>query len=117
MQNDETTETEAFLRMFDKFFDCVNVRTLSEGIKKKKPNLMPYRSSSDERLKVCFFVCLSFIFLWWLKEEFLDYFVEWETSVNERMDGKFTKAEKAKMMLSRETTSGLKVTGNICSQT
>ena len=39
----ETTETEIFIRKFDQFFDCLNVRSLSE--------LKPYTSVEDERLK------------------------------------------------------------------
>ena len=38
--------------MFDKFFDCLNVRNLEEHRKKNKPNLKPYNSPMDGRLKV-----------------------------------------------------------------
>ncbi len=48
----ETTETEVFVRNFDRFFDCLNVRSKSEGTKKRKPDLRPYTSPEDERLKV-----------------------------------------------------------------
>ena len=47
-----TRETERFVRTFDKFFDCLNVRSLDEHRRKRKPNLKPYTSSSDERLTV-----------------------------------------------------------------
>lgn len=49
-----TRETERFVRIFDKFFDLMNVRSLKEGIYKRKPNLKPYRndSGSKERLQV-----------------------------------------------------------------
>ena len=48
-----TKETERFVRTFDKFFDLMNVRSLDEGIHKRKPNLRPYRndSQSEDRLK------------------------------------------------------------------
>ena len=52
MKSDDTSETEKFIRMMDKHFDCLNVRAISEGIRKLKPNLTPCRSSDDERLKV-----------------------------------------------------------------
>ena len=45
-------ETEKFCRMFDKFFDCLNTRSLVEAKQKLKPNLNPYFSSEDSRLKV-----------------------------------------------------------------
>lgn len=50
--NPETSETERFVHYFDKFFDLMNVRSLDEGIKKRKPNLVPYRETTDDRLLV-----------------------------------------------------------------
>ena len=38
--------------MFDKFFDCLNVRCISESVHRRKPDLRPYRSPDDARLKV-----------------------------------------------------------------
>ena len=49
---EETQETEIFVRYFDKFFDCLNVRCTSESIHSRKPDLRPYRSPDDPRLKV-----------------------------------------------------------------
>ena len=50
---DETTsETERFVRNFDQFFDCFNVRSFTECFKHRKPDLRPYRSAEDSRLKV-----------------------------------------------------------------
>nr|XP_006814580.1 PREDICTED: uncharacterized protein LOC102809633 [Saccoglossus kowalevskii] len=46
--------TVEFIRNFDKFFDCLNVRSMIEGVRKRKPNLMPYRSPDDPRLQLCF---------------------------------------------------------------
>ena len=43
----ETSETK--VQMFDKFFDCLNVRNLDEYRKKRKPNPRLYRSPDDER--------------------------------------------------------------------
>ena len=48
----ETTETKKFVEIFNKFFDCLNVRSLEEHRRKKNPNLKPYRSATDERLEV-----------------------------------------------------------------
>ena len=44
-----TRETEKFVLMFDRFFDCLNVRSLS---KQQKPDLLPYTSPHDKRLEV-----------------------------------------------------------------
>ena len=45
-------ETERFVRVFDKFFDCLNVRSPDEHQRRRKPNLKPYTRSDDERLMV-----------------------------------------------------------------
>ena len=47
-----TKETEYFVRQFDRLFDCLNVWSLSEWVQKKKPDLKPYTSPEDGRLKV-----------------------------------------------------------------
>lgn len=47
-----TTETERFVRNFDRLFDYLNVRSLTDWKSKKKPDLKPYSSPSDSRLKV-----------------------------------------------------------------
>ena len=48
-----TRETEKFILMFDRFFDCLNVRSNS---KQRKPDLLPYTSPNDERLEVKLFL-------------------------------------------------------------
>lgn len=47
----DTEETVKFLRMFNKFFDCLNVRSMWEGRNKRNANLSPYNSEDDQRLK------------------------------------------------------------------
>ena len=47
-----TSETEVFIRNFDRWFDCMNVRSLSEAKTKRKPDLEPYTSPDDSRFKV-----------------------------------------------------------------
>ena len=48
----DTTETERFCRYFNKFFDCLNTRSLYEGMHKRNDNLNPYTDVDDERLQV-----------------------------------------------------------------
>ena len=50
--NPATKETPRFCRIFNKFFDCLNVRSLDEHVLKKKPDMRPYKSKDDSRLKV-----------------------------------------------------------------
>ena len=52
-QSDNNTEaTETFCRIFDKFFDIWNTRSLEESDKKCKPNLKPFYYDFDRRLDV-----------------------------------------------------------------
>lgn len=94
--DDQVKGTAKYCEMMDKFFDCVNVRSLKEGEHEIKPFLEPYKSLNDERFT-------------WLKEEFLPYFTSWLKSINER-PGEFTKQDKAKMFISRQTHEGLIMT-------
>jgi hypothetical protein len=98
----------------DRFFDILNSRNLDESILKRKPDLSPISSIDDPRLKVIgcaarhLFTSILYVILQWLKENFLAYLDEWEQSVNGRTG--FTVAEKRKMMLSRETIEGIRIT-------
>ena len=56
---DEVVETVKFIDKFDKFFDCVNVSSLSGGKLSRNPFKSPYRSPSDFRLKVKNFIPYS----------------------------------------------------------
>lgn len=101
------------MRKLDRFFDCMNVRSYNECIYKRKPDLRPYRKLDDPRLTVNIELCacmhdiIIIVCMQWLESDFLSYFKEWEDSVaNEE--------EKAKMMIARETRTGLKFTGNSC---
>ena len=46
------------MKLFDRFFDCFNVRSLSEGIHERKPDRRPYRDPTDSRLEVSTLVVL-----------------------------------------------------------
>ena len=47
-----TRETRLFIRMIDKFFDCLNVKSPLLSKLKRKDSIAPYTSPSDERFKV-----------------------------------------------------------------
>jgi len=49
---DKVKETVKFVRMIDKFFDCLNVNSFTHGKRKRKPFQDPYRSKDDFRIKV-----------------------------------------------------------------
>ena len=57
--------------------------------------------------------CLQ-CFIQWLKDDFIGYLDDWETSVRERPG--FSRAEQNNMLLSPETRLGLRTTGMYASQ-
>ena len=100
----ETEETEKFVRHFDDFFDCVNVRSFSEWVTSRKPNRKLYSSPNDPRLQVMLskhtlthppthppththththYYALTHC-LKWLEKDFLGYLDKWQASVNSR---------------------------------
>lgn len=92
---DCATETIKFIRLHDTFFDIFNIANLTDGRNKRKPALDPFRSINDWRFK-------------WLEEEFLKYFNEWDEEVqNLEVPEGF---EKDKMLLSKETLEGIRIT-------
>lgn len=126
--DDATTETETFVRNFDRFFDCLNVRSISEWKTKRKEDLKPYKTADDSRLKVRSKCCIAFVLrilnmntqkknamhmcnylLQLLENDFLQYLKNWEDSVNRCTD--LSKGKKQKLLLSTETPEGLRITG------
>ena len=89
-------ETAEFILRIDKFFDCCNVHNTKECTFKGKPFLTPYTNQDDDRFE-------------WLKNDFLGYFKNWKNNIENR-PGNFTKNDKCKKFLSRQTYEGLKIT-------
>lgn len=48
----DATETARFVRMVDRFFDIMNVRSLAEAHRVRKPDLLPFTSPQDVRFEV-----------------------------------------------------------------
>ena len=48
----DTSATEKFCRIFNKFFDIFNTRSINEGKFKKNHDLDPFSKEDDPRLKV-----------------------------------------------------------------
>lgn len=92
---ENVSETVHFIRTFNKFFDCLNVRNLLEGKNKRNPDLNPYRNVNDPRLA-------------WLRNDFLEYIKEWERCVETR-EGELTAAQRTAMQLSYQTKTGLQI--------
>ena len=44
---DHIKSTEKFIRLTDRFFDCLNVTTTYQGVKSKKAVLYPYKEPDD----------------------------------------------------------------------
>ena len=49
---DEASETAKFVRMMDRFFDCLNITNLTNGMHEQKSFQDPYTNANDFYLKV-----------------------------------------------------------------
>ena len=52
LDNDNTRETRLFIRMIDRFFDYLNIRSPLAHQLKRKEGIAPYRKQDDQRFKV-----------------------------------------------------------------
>lgn len=54
LENDDNLrETERFVRLFNKFFDIMNIRCITEYVRTRNPDKKPFYDENDDRLKVC----------------------------------------------------------------
>ena len=93
---EETFGTAGFISKINKFFDCLNVRSLTEHITTRNPDKAPYESQDDPRFD-------------WLENDFLKYLHDWSESVNNR-EGDFTAKDRQRMFLAHQTYEGLQIT-------
>ena len=93
---EEAKETARFCEMMNTFFDCLNVRSTTEHIRKRNNLLAPYSSPDDARFE-------------WLKNTFLVYLQEWLNATQQRA-GNFSKDDRARMFISQQTYHGLRMT-------
>ena len=70
LDNDATQQTRLFIRMIDKFFDCLNAKGPQMAKLKRKDDIAPYTRANDERFKVrtnflnsccCSSLCILFV--------------------------------------------------------
>ena len=92
----DTEQTATYCENLDAFFDCINVRSLTEANRKRKPFLRPYTTINDERFS-------------WLTECFLAYLERWKVNI-EAITGNFTQTANGKMFMSWQTFEGLQIT-------
>jgi hypothetical protein len=93
--DEDVSGTAELCDIMNGFFDCTNVRSLTEHTRKKNPFIMPYSSPNDYRLT-------------WLKEVFLTYLNNWKDSTLTR-EGNFSSDERQRMFISAQTYEGLKI--------
>lgn len=92
----EASETAKLCKMMNDFFDCMNVRSTSEHLRKCNSLLAPYRSTDDNRFD-------------WLQNTFLKYLKDWRASTQVRQ-GNFSADDRGRMFMSIQTFNGLKMT-------
>lgn len=80
----------------DFFFDCLNVRSTMEHVRKRKPFVAPYTSVNDQRFT-------------WLMSDFLAFLRNWKESVARRQ-GNYSQNARNRMFLSWQTYEGLQIT-------
>ena len=93
---DMVSESAQFVLHMNRWFDLMNTKSLYECVQKRNDDLSPFADPTDERLH-------------WLETAFIQYFDEWEQSVANRQ-GPFSKKERAQMLLSKQTSFGLRFT-------
>lgn len=91
----ESAGTAKFCGMLDTFFDCFNIRSLSEGSETRKAFLLPYKNVNNEPCS-------------WLTDKLVHYLSEWHRSIKER-SGNFDENAQARMFLSHQTFEGMKM--------
>ena len=52
MDSDKNQQTRVFIRMIDRFFDHLNVKSPKAHECKRKDSIAPYKKPTDERFKV-----------------------------------------------------------------
>ena len=92
----DASETAKFCKMLDAFFDCLNVRSYEEHVRKRKPFLRPYENQNDDRFD-------------WLVNTFLAYLQQWKDNITAR-HGNFTQTSRGKMFISWQTYEGFMIT-------
>lgn len=96
---DEVAETAKFCELLNDFFDCCNVRSLEEYTRKRNILLAPYRNTNDQRFS-------------WLKNTFLQYFIDWKNSVKKRPGFEKNANAQSMMQLSWQTVEGIQISVN-----
>ncbi|KAK3907370.1 Transposable element P transposase [Frankliniella fusca] len=91
----DTDELVKFIRLMNKFFDCVNGKQ-EDGEDVRNINLVAYTDPNDPRLE-------------WLSTTFLNYFEEWKEDVKNRA-GIFSVTERSQMIISHQALESLKIT-------
>ena len=69
--DEEVLGTAKFFRMMNDFFDCTNVRSTTEYVRKRNDFIKPYSSCDDPRLA-------------WLTDVFLQYLEDWKRNTSTR---------------------------------
>ena len=98
----ELSGTSKYCDMIDQFFDCMNVQSVSEHIRKRKNKVAPYTAIDDERFD-------------WLFNVFLNYFDTWKLSIENRGNN-FSLNAQSKMFISWQTFEGFKITTNVIAE-
>jgi len=93
MEKFDTKELVGFIRLMNRFFDCVNTRIELSEDNALNVDKEPYTDPNDARLA-------------FLEIDVLNYFEEWKKDVSER-PGVYTDTERSKMIISHQALGAL----------
>ncbi|KAK3929509.1 Transposable element P transposase, partial [Frankliniella fusca] len=96
MKKFDTRELVVFIRLINRFFDCLNTKTELSNDDATNLDKEPYTDPNDFRLS-------------FLEIDVLNYFEEWKKEVSER-PGVYTDSERSKMIISHQALGALQIT-------
>ncbi|XP_034252560.1 uncharacterized protein LOC117652036 [Thrips palmi] len=95
MSKYQTKELVKFIRLMNRFFDCVNTR-IEPSEDTTNQDKEPFFDENDSRLS-------------FLEKDVLNYFEDWKSEVTER-PGEYTEADRNKMIISHQALGALQIT-------
>ncbi|KAK3921017.1 Transposable element P transposase [Frankliniella fusca] len=96
MEKYDTKELVSFIRLINRFFDCVNSRTEQSEEDVMNVDKEPYSDPNDSRLS-------------FLENDVLNYFEDWKREVTDR-PGIYSDTERSRMIISHQALGALHIT-------
>ncbi|XP_034237897.1 uncharacterized protein LOC117643252 [Thrips palmi] len=114
MENFQTSELVKFIRLMNRFFDCVNTKEDQENeSEEKEPEVEGQEKESEETVEMLQdkapYTRLNDSRFQFLQDEFLGYFNDWKDDIDNR-PGNFSDADKSRMTISHQGLGAVEIT-------